>query len=98
MSLRPFSRKVPEHVHDLLIDLALERYDKERKFLHRLPIPGVEFRLVAVRRRIDCDFTFVAVKAKGEPALLLASIPAFQCDTDQMGGEIVANPAGGFGQ
>src|SRR3546814_4161141 len=58
----------------------------------------VEFRCMASRRRVDADFALLALEEEGEPALRLAAILPFQADPDEMGRQVIIDPAAGFPQ
>src|SRR5690606_27079319 len=81
-----------EFRHHLVVDRSLEGHDESGKVIHLLPLPGVEFRRMAARRRIDADLVFFALEAEGEPPLGLAAIFALEADADQAWGKIVVDP------
>lgn len=77
---------MPEGGDHLFVDTAFERHNQVRQFRHWLPVPFIEFGMLAGRRRIDLDFAFVALEAKRKPTLRLAAKFAAQTDADQAGG------------
>ena len=65
-----------ELLDHLFIDRSFEGDDQLWQAFHRLPVPGVELRLVAAGRRVDLDFALIAIKAEGKPFLCLTAILA----------------------
>src|SRR5690606_12184029 len=81
-----------ENCDHFLINLALERNDPLRQFLHGLPFPAIKFCNMANGWRIDGNFAFIAFKAIGKPFLGLTAIFAFQCPANQMWWQIIIDP------
>src|SRR5262249_34073791 len=92
------TRKLPELLHDALIDLALERHDQFGKILHRLPAPAHEFGLVAAGGARDVDLVIPAGEAHRIPFLLLAAITALPGATGDGAGDVVGQPFRDFGE
>src|SRR5436190_1614177 len=76
----------------VLVDLALERDDERWKVAHRLPAPGVEFRLVAAGWMDDVDLAFVAGEAQRVPFLRLPAILALPGLADDLARDVVGEP------
>ncbi len=69
--------QMSERLHDILVDLALERDHEAGEIFHRLPAPLDEFGLVAAGGLEDVDLAVIAREGERVPLLRLAAILAF---------------------
>src|SRR5271170_7155504 len=87
-----------EFADHALVDRALERHDKARNVLHRLPAPGGKFRLLGAGGVGEVDLALVAGKAHREPFLGLAAVFALPRLADDLARDVVLQPVGDFAE
>src|SRR3954471_15175951 len=86
---------MPKSLSDVFINAPLERHNQADRLIHPSPAPAVEFTVVAGHRNVDLVFT--AGEAGRKPLLRLTAILPLPSDADEMVGQIILVPIGGFG-
>src|SRR5512134_1580884 len=81
-----------ELAHDALVDRPFERHNEAGQLLEPSPAPGVELGLVA-GLGADVDLAILAGEAHREPVLALAAVAPLERDADELGGQVVGEPA-----